>query len=60
MIKEEKIGNYQLGLEDHNIKGEDIKYRVDINYMYFKIFNMNIIITVLFQIIEENKKNLEP
>ena len=41
--KDEKLCNYNIDIENYNIKDEDIKYRVDIKYMYFKIYNKNII-----------------
>ena len=56
MINGEKIGNYPLGEEDYKIKDEDIKYRVDISFMYKKIFNQEIDKELLSQIIEENKQ----
>ena len=56
MLKDEKICNYNIGLEDYKIKEEDIKYRVDIKYMYSKIYNKDIDEKLFSQIIEENKK----
>ena len=56
MLKEEKIGNYQLGIEDYKIENEEIKYRVDIGFMHNKIFNKEIDKELLTQIIEENKE----
>ena len=56
MIKDEKIGNYPLGQEDYAIKNEDIKYRLDVSYMYKKIYGKEIDKELLSQIIEENKQ----
>ena len=51
-VKKE-IKGYNLAEEDYNIPGENLKYRVDLKYMYKKIFDKEIDETLLKKFQEE-------
>ena len=41
VIKDEIIDGYDLSVEDYNIKGQYLTTRIDIEYMYSKLFGNN-------------------